>query len=98
MHDTEVLNRSGHGHVEEAEPSSVGAGDGGGLDHDDGVELEALGRWGRHDGYRPGHGVTLEHADLGVSSRQPGHLGHEIFGYDDGDQGVVAGQRSRLLQ
>ena len=64
MDDAEVLDGTGHGDVEQPQAPPVVAGDGGGLDHDHGIELEALGRRRRDDGDGPGHGVTLEQPDL----------------------------------
>ena len=69
--DAEVLDRAGHGDVEQAEAPAVVAGDGGGLDHDDGVELQALGRRGGDDGDRAAHGVAFEQTDLGVATCEP---------------------------
>ena len=50
MDDAEVLNRPGHGDVEEPQASGSVAGDRRRLHHDDGVELEALGGGRRHNG------------------------------------------------
>ena len=72
VHDAEMLDGAGHGDVEQPEASAVVAGDGCRLDHDHGVELETLGRGCGDDGDRPGHGVALEHPDVGLAGARDG--------------------------
>ena len=71
--DTEVLDRTGHGHVEEPEAPAIGARNRRRLDHDDGVEFEPLGRRRRDDGDRAG---SWRHARAGQRpGSPPGQLG-----------------------
>ena len=68
------------------------------LDHDDGVDLEALGHADRHDGdliVEPGGGGPAV-GDAGVVERARDLVDHRVGG-DDGDAAVAAARRQHVV-